>query len=46
MLDAFVIFFFILFGIGLGFYGIDFLPVSDITQVTNMEGLRSVTAGF
>jgi uncharacterized protein YacL len=46
MLDAFVIFFFILFGIGLGFYGIDFLPVSALTQVTNLEGLRSVTAGF
>lgn len=46
MLDAFLILTFILLGIGLGFYGIDFLPISVLTEVTNLEGLRLVTAGF
>ncbi|MEM8604314.1 MAG: PIN/TRAM domain-containing protein [Cyanobacteria bacterium P01_H01_bin.121] len=46
MIDAIVIISFIFFGIGLGFYGIDFLPDSALTQVTNLDGLRSVTAGF
>ncbi len=46
MLDIVIILSFILFGIGLGFYGIDVLPTSALIQVTNLEGLRSVTAGF
>jgi uncharacterized protein YacL len=46
MLDAIIILTFILAGAGIGFYGIDMLPASAIDRVTNIEGLRSVTAGF
>ena len=46
MLDTFVIILFILFGVGIGFYGIDFLPQSTLMQVTNLEGLRFVLGGF
>ncbi|MFZ4667425.1 MAG: PIN/TRAM domain-containing protein [Prochlorotrichaceae cyanobacterium] len=46
MLDLIIVLSFLLFGIGIGFYGIDFLPSSALLQVTNLEGLRSVTAGF
>ncbi|MFE4105316.1 PIN/TRAM domain-containing protein [Almyronema epifaneia] len=46
MLDAIIIFSFILAGAGIGFYGIDLLPESVLQQVTSLEGLGSVTAGF
>ena len=46
MLDLIIILSFVLFGIGVGFYGVDFLPPSALVEVTNLEGLRSVTAGF
>ncbi len=46
MLDAVVILSFILAGVGIGFFGIDFLPVSALKQVNNLEGLRSVSGAF
>jgi len=46
MLDAIIIISFILAGVGIGFYGIELLPHQTLAQVSNQEGLRSVTAGF
>lgn len=46
MLDAIIIISFILTGVGIGFYGIELLPHQTLAQVSNQEGLRSVTAGF
>jgi uncharacterized protein YacL len=46
MLDALIVFSFILAGAGIGFYSIDLLPEAILQQVTNLEGLSSVTAGF
>ena len=46
MLDAIIIISFILTFAGVGLYSIDLFPSSVMAQVTNMEGLRSVTAGF
>lgn len=46
MLDTFIIISFILAGAGIGFYSVDLLPLSVLDQVTNLEGLSSVTAGF
>lgn len=46
MLDAIIIFSFILAGGGIGFFGVDLLPSSVLQQVTNQEGLSLVTAGF
>ncbi len=46
MLDALIIFSFILTGAGIGFFSVDFLPDSALQQVTNIEGLESVTGGF
>lgn len=46
MLDAIIIFSFILAGAGIGFFGVELLPGSVLDQVTNLEGLSSVTAGF
>lgn len=46
MLDAIIIISFILAGVGIGFYGIELLPHNTLEQVSNQEGLRSVTAGF
>jgi len=46
MLDAIIIISFILAGVGIGFYGIELLPHHTLEQVSNQEGLRSVTAGF
>ncbi|MEL6488983.1 MAG: PIN/TRAM domain-containing protein [Cyanobacteria bacterium J06621_3] len=46
MLDALIVFSFVLTGAAIGFFSIDFLPDSALTQVTNIEGLESVTAGF
>ncbi len=46
MLDAIIILSFILAGAGIGFNGIQELPLSVLQQVTNEDGLRWVTAGF
>ena len=46
MLDAVIILSFIIAGIGIGFYGVEMLPSSALEQVSNQDGLRSVTAGF
>ncbi|QQE67281.1 PIN/TRAM domain-containing protein [Leptolyngbya sp. BL0902] len=46
MLDALIVFSFILAGAGIGFYSIDLLPQQILAQVTNMEGLGTVTAVF
>lgn len=46
MLDAIIIILFIIAGAGTGFYGIELLPKPVLDQVTNIEGLRSVTAAF
>lgn len=46
MLDTLIVFSFILAGAGIGFYGVDLLPERILQQVTNLEGLSSVTAGF
>lgn len=46
MLDAIIIISFILTFAGVGLYSIDLLPNSVTAQVTNLEGLRSVTTGF
>lgn len=46
MLDALIVLSFILAGAGIGFYSIDLLPESILAQVTNMEGLGTVTAVF
>ena len=46
MLDAIIILSFILAGAGIGFYSIELLPWDVQEQVTNVEALRLVTAGF
>ena len=46
MLDAIIIISFILAGAAVGFWGIELLPTDVLEQVTNLEGLRSVAAGF
>lgn len=46
MLDTIIVFSFILAGAGIGFYGVELLPENTLNQVTNLEGLSLVTAGF
>ncbi|MCG8368522.1 MAG: PIN/TRAM domain-containing protein [Pseudanabaenales cyanobacterium] len=46
MLNVLIVFSFILAGAGVGFYGVDFLPETALRQVTNLEGLSFVSAGF
>ena len=46
MLDAIIILSFILAGAGIGFNGIQELPISVLQQVSNESGLQWVTAGF
>ncbi|MEH2294835.1 PIN/TRAM domain-containing protein [Nostoc sp.] len=46
MLDAIIIFSFILAASGIGFYSIELLPNSTLDQVTNIEALRLVVAVF
>jgi len=46
MLDALIVFSFIVAGLGIGFYAPDLLPANALQQVNNLEGLSSVTAGF
>jgi uncharacterized protein YacL len=46
MLDAIIIISFILAAAGVGYYSIELLPNSAMQQVTSLEGLRLVSAGF
>ncbi|MEM6449173.1 MAG: PIN/TRAM domain-containing protein [Cyanobacteria bacterium P01_D01_bin.105] len=46
MLDALIVLSFVLTGAGIGFFSVDFLPESALQQVTNIEGLGTVMAGF
>ncbi|MGD1908619.1 MAG: PIN/TRAM domain-containing protein [Leptolyngbyaceae cyanobacterium] len=46
MLDALIVFSFILAGTGIGFYAPDLLPAEALNQVSSLEGLSSVTGGF
>ncbi len=46
MLDALIVFSFILAGAGIGFYAPDLLPATVLKQVNSLEGLSSVTGGF
>jgi uncharacterized protein YacL len=46
MLDALIILSFIIAGAGIGFFSVDLLPSDALSQVTNVEGLSSVTGGF
>jgi uncharacterized protein YacL len=46
MLDAIIIILFILAGAGTGFYSIELLPESAQHQVTNLDALRLIIAGF
>lgn len=46
MLDAIIILAFILAGAGIGFHGLEALPIDLQNEVTNPIGLRLVVAGF
>jgi uncharacterized protein YacL len=46
MLDAIIIFSFILAGAGIGFYSVDLLPDDALHQVTDLESLSLVISGF
>ncbi|WP_315791534.1 PIN/TRAM domain-containing protein [Fischerella sp. JS2] len=46
MLDAIIIFSFILAAAGVGYYSIEFLPNGALERVTNQEALRLVFAAF
>jgi uncharacterized protein YacL len=46
MLDAIIVLSFILAGAGIGFYSVDLLPDAVAEQVTNLDGLSAVIAGF
>lgn len=46
MIDAVIILSFIFAGAGIGFYTVDLLPGQVLEQVTNVDGLSFVLAGF
>lgn len=46
MLDAVIILLFIFAAAGIGFDSVELLPIGVLDQVTNVEALRWVTAGF
>ncbi|MEL6221383.1 MAG: PIN/TRAM domain-containing protein [Cyanobacteria bacterium J06627_8] len=46
MIDTFIILSFICAGAGIGFYSVDLLPGSALEEVTNVDGLSFVLAGF
>lgn len=46
MIDAIIISLFILAAAGVGFQSVDLLPLSVQAQISNMEALRWLTAGF
>jgi uncharacterized protein YacL len=46
MLDVIIVLAIILAGAGIGYHGVEALPASVLQQVTNLDGLRFVLAGF
>ncbi len=46
MLDALIVLSFIIAGAGIGFYAPELLPAGALSEVSSLEGLSSVTAGF
>ena len=46
MIDVIIIFAFIIAGAGIGFYSVDLLPGDALANVSNIEGLSTVCAGF
>lgn len=46
MLDALIVLSFIIAGAGIGFYAPELLPAGTLDEVSSLEGLSSVTAGF
>lgn len=46
MIDAVIILSFIVAGAGIGFYSVDLLPGNVLEDVTNLDGLSFVLAGF
>ncbi|MBW4630419.1 MAG: PIN/TRAM domain-containing protein [Iphinoe sp. HA4291-MV1] len=46
MLDAIIIFSFVLAGAGIGYYSTDLLPTGALARVSNLEALRMVVAVF
>ena len=46
MIDTIIILSFLIAGIGVGFFAVDFLPESTLAEVTNQEGLSWVLGGF
>lgn len=46
MIDTIIILSFLIAGIGVGFFAVDFLPESALAEVTNQEGLSWVLGGF
>jgi uncharacterized protein YacL len=46
MLDTLIVLSFIIAGAGIGIYSVDLLPDQILSQVTNLEGLGTVTAVF
>jgi uncharacterized protein YacL len=46
MLDVIIVLAVILAGAGIGYHGVEALPVRVLQQVTNLDGLRIVLAGF
>lgn len=46
MLDIVIVLSFILAGAGIGFYSVDLLPGQALAEVSNVDGLSFVLAGF
>ncbi|MEM6838026.1 MAG: PIN/TRAM domain-containing protein [Cyanobacteria bacterium P01_C01_bin.120] len=46
MLDALILVSFIIAGAGIGYYAPELLPAGALSEVSSLEGLSSVTAGF
>ncbi|NER00758.1 MAG: PIN/TRAM domain-containing protein, partial [Cyanothece sp. SIO2G6] len=46
MIDFIIVFAFVIAGAGIGFYSIDLLPSNALANVSSIEGLSTVCAGF
>lgn len=46
MIDAIIVFLFVLAGVGIGFHSVELLPTEVLHQVENLEGLRWVMTSF
>ncbi|NET09908.1 MAG: PIN/TRAM domain-containing protein, partial [Symploca sp. SIO2B6] len=46
MIDIIIVFAFVLAGAGIGFYSVDLLPGDALANVSSIEGLSTVCAGF